>query len=105
MDDQTLLIAMVSGTIIPLLVGVLTKLRAPSSVKAVCNAFLSAIAGALAMFSADEFRWTPFAVAAFSSWVVSVSTYYGLWKPTGTSASVQQATADVGVGPVRPASP
>lgn len=105
MDSETQVIAMISGVLIPLLVALLTKLKAPSSTKAIVNALLSAIAGALATVIPGEFSWSVFAIAALSAWAVSVSSHYGLWKPTGTSTAVQGATADVGVGPVRPASP
>jgi len=93
---------MISGVIVPILVALLTKMRAPSSVKAVVNAFLSAVAGALATVIPGDWQWKPFAVAALSTWAVSVATYFGLWKPTGVSATVQQATTNVGLGPVRP---
>ena len=104
MNGNTQVIAMVSGVVIPILVGLLTKLKAPSSTKAIANAALSAVAGALATVVGDAFTWSGFAVAALSAWAVSVSSYYGLLKPTGVTNAVQGATADVGVGPVRPAS-
>lgn len=100
MNSDTQVIAMVSGIVIPILVGLLTKLRAASGVKAIANAALSAVAGALATVTGD-WSWSAFGVAALSAWAVSVSSYYGLWKPTGASATVQQATASVGLGPVR----
>ena len=102
MNGDTQVIAMVSGVLIPILVALLTKLRAPSSTKAIANAFLSAVAGALATVIPGDFSWTTFGIAALSAWAVSVSSHFGLWKPTGTTNTVQEATADVGLGPVRP---
>lgn len=108
MDSETQVIAMVSGLFIPLLVGILAKLAAPTWLKAFLNFGLTAATGALATIVPDDspgFAWTPFLIAWLSAWVVSVATHYGLWKPTGTTLAVQQATADVGLGPVQRPSP
>lgn len=98
--NDTTLIALVSGVLVPLLVGLLTKLDAPSGVKAVANAALSALAGALATIAPDgsDFAWRPFVVSWATTWVVSVATYYGAWKPTGVAPAVQRSTSSVGVG-------
>lgn len=98
MDSQTQVIAMVSGVVIPILVGVVTKLSAGAQLKAIVNAFLSAVAGAISTVLGD-WSWSAFGIAALSTWAVSVSSYYGLWKPTGASGTVQAATAGVGIGP------
>ncbi len=98
--SDTTLIALISGVIIPLLVGVVTKINASSGVKAIANAALSALAGALALVLPDgsDFVWRGFLVNFGLAWAISVSTYYGFWKPTGTSDTVQEATGNFGVG-------
>jgi|SRR5688572_4935115 len=96
-SDMTLL-TLVAGVVIPLLVGVLTKLDAHSGVKAVLNLGLSALAAGLATVNEIDFRWHPFLVNFAFTWVVSVATYYGFWRPTEVSIKVQEATAEFGVG-------
>jgi hypothetical protein len=98
-NDATL-ISLLAGVLIPLLVGLLTKLEAPSGVKAVMNAALSALSGALATIAPDGsgFSWKPFLVFWATTWVVSIATYAGLWKPTGVAPAVQRSTGSVGIG-------
>lgn len=101
--DQTLLdaqtIALLSGVVIPLLVGLVSKLNASSGLKAIINAFLSAVAGTLAtvtQVTAPQVR--DFVIAILSTWVVSVATYYGVYKPTGVAGTVAEKTAGFGLG-------
>jgi hypothetical protein len=98
MSGDTQVIAMISGVLIPILVALLTKLRASSKLKAMANAILCAVSGALSTVIPGAFSWKPFAVAALSTWAVSVATYYGLWKPTGVTQATASATAGVGIG-------
>jgi hypothetical protein len=62
------------------------------------NAALSALGGLVATVVPGDFEWRPFLVAWATTWVVSVATHFGLWKPTGVGPAVQQSTATVGVG-------
>lgn len=97
LDAQT--IAMVTGLAIPLLVGLLSKINASSGLKGVLNAVLSATAGVLATVTqVDSANLRDFVIAMGSTWIVSVASYYGLWKPTGVAGTVIQATARFGVG-------
>lgn len=96
-SDMTLF-ALVAGVIIPLLVGLLTKLNAPSGVKAVLNFGLSAAAGLLATTTEIDFEWQPFLINWGFTWAISIATYYGLWRPTTVSTEVQEKTADFGIG-------
>lgn len=98
MSGDTQVIAMISGVLIPILVALLIKVQASAKLKAVANAFLSGVAGALATVIPGDWQWKPFAVAALSTWAVSVATYYGLWKPTGATQAAAKATGDVGIG-------
>jgi hypothetical protein len=96
-SDMTLF-ALVSGVVIPLLVALLSKLNASSTVKSVLNFGLSALSGLLITVNQDSFAWKPFLVNFAFTWIVAVATYYGLWKPTGTAQKVQDVAPNVGVG-------
>lgn len=92
-------IALLTGVIIPLLVGLLTKLNASSTIKSILNFGLSALAGGLATVTSDAgFEWKPFLVNFAFTWVISIATYYGLWRPTGVAPAVQEATPEFGLG-------
>lgn len=98
LDVQTL--NMLAGLVIPLLVGVVTKKLADSWVKAVTNFALSALSGGLAVAIAADgmVHLRDWIVAMVSTWIVSIATYYGFWKPTGVALQVQDATAMFGIG-------
>lgn len=97
LDAQT--VSLLVGVVIPLLVGLLSKLNASSGLKAILNAFLSAIAGALTTVTiVTEATLRDFVIAILSTWVVSVATYYGIWKPTGVAGTVAVKTSGFGVG-------
>ena len=98
-DDATL-IATLCGVLIPLLVGLLTKLQAAAGVKAFLNAGLSGLSGVLATIVPDTgpWEWKTFLMKWATVWVVSIATYYGLWKPAGVAPAVQESTAGVGIG-------
>lgn len=98
-DVNTL--TLVVGTLIPLLVGLVTKEVANSGLKGVLNALLSAVAGALTVLVDNGGvlgPWQELANAGFATFITSIATYYGVWKPTGVATSVQRKTARVGVG-------
>lgn len=96
-SDMTLF-ALLGGVIVPLLVGLLTKLNASSGVKATLNLGLTALAAALATVNETDFAWRVFLVNWFVSWAVSVASYYGFYKPTTIAAKVQGAAPEVGIG-------
>lgn len=99
LDAQT--ISLLCGVVIPLLVGVLSKVNASSGLKAVLNALLSALAGALATFTqtglSNGVDWKTLIISILSVWIVSVATYYGVYKPTGVAGSVIAATSRFGL--------
>ena len=94
------LLALLSGSIIPLLVGLVSKLNASSALKAVLNALLTAIAGAVvtATQAGGAIVWQLYLINIGLAWLSSCATYFGLWKPTGVSAAIQRRTAHVGLG-------
>lgn len=91
---------LVLGVAIPLLVGLVTKLRASSGTKAVMNAGLSAVAGGLgaALAASGRVDLKTVLLGVLTTWGTSILTYYGLWKPTGVSSNLQEVTANIGVG-------
>jgi hypothetical protein len=100
-DAQT--ISLLCGVVIPLLVGLLAKINASDGLKAVINALLSALAGTLATFTQTGLGagvdWKTLVISILSVWVVSVATYYGVYKPTGVAGSLAAATPKFGFGP------
>lgn len=98
---DTQLIAILAGIVIPLLTGLVTKLRAGSAVKAVTTAVLAVLAGAVTSLVVEPEKGIAlydFFYATALAFISSIATYYGFWKPTGVTNEVQTATADVGIG-------
>lgn len=92
------LLATLAGVVVPLLVGIVTKMAAPAGLKAIVNAALTALGGLVATIVPGAFRWHPFLASWATAWVVSVATYYGLWKPTGVAPAIHSSTGTVGLG-------
>lgn len=95
-DGQTIIL--ISGVVIPILVGLLAKAAAPSGLKAILNAALTGAAAVLSQTVPGDFRWRAFFTAWAATWVVAVATHFGFYKPTGVTGAVQSSTANVGVG-------
>jgi hypothetical protein len=98
LDVQALTICV--GFVIPLLTSVVTKEKAPAWVKAVINALLGAIAGALVTAIGDNGNvvlgsWVTGIAEAF---ITSVASYFGLWKPSGVADAISLKTAGLGFG-------
>lgn len=96
-SDMTLLV-LLTGTIVPLLVGLITKLDASAGIKAILNLGLTALGAALATSNQIGFAWKPFVVNFGVAWAISVGTYYGFYKPTGTAETVANIAPEVGIG-------
>ena len=96
-SDLTL-ITIITGTLVPILVALVSKLNASAAVKAILNFGFSAVVAAIALEHEADWNWKSFAVNFALTYLVSIATYYGLWKPTGVTGSVAAKTADVGVG-------
>ena len=92
-------LALLVGTFLPILVGIVTKELASSGLKATVLAALSGAAGlANGAIVADGAFTKEALYAAFTTWVVAVATYYGYWKPTGAASKVAAKTHSVGIG-------
>lgn len=99
--DVTVL-TFVAGSILPLLTGLLTKLKASSKVKSLMNLGLSLVGGAVAYLVAHNGQadFQSLFMAVGTVYLASGTSYNNLWKPTGVAERVQNATANIGVGKV-----
>lgn len=87
-------VSIIVGFLLPLLVGLVTKVSTPSSVKGVLLLLLSAVSGLLAQAAVEDagFAVTQEAlISAGITFAIGVATHYGLWRPTGATARVQAA--------------
>lgn len=94
-------VAIIGGTLIPLLVGVATKLGASPGLKAVIGLVLVAVVTALNVIVTNNgtFVIRDVVVLFATTFVVHVASYYGLWKPIGGGAAPgAEATKNFGVG-------
>lgn len=92
-------IAIISGILIPLVVGVISKTQASAGLKAILNAGLSALAGFLVVLVPDKpFSLKEAVVSIGTVWAIGVATYFGLWKPAGVTEAIQEKTSGFGIG-------
>jgi hypothetical protein len=92
--DWPLIISTMISTILPLLVGLVTKKTTSGGLKAVFLALLAFVnAGLTEVYIAitedvtfDVGTWL---VGAIASFAVAVGSHYGFWKPTGVTGAVQ----------------
>lgn len=77
------------GVILPLLVGLVTTRVTSSGIQAILLAFLSAVTGFLSELSTPSFELKSAILTWLGSFLVAVGMHYGLWKPTGTAARLQ----------------
>jgi hypothetical protein len=89
----TELVGLLVAVVLPLLVGLVTKASWTPALKSVLLAALSAVAGVAQGFldtpPGVTWDWQHALLAALVTWVIAVATYFGLWKPTGTSDAAQ----------------
>lgn len=98
LDVQTL--NLVAGTVIPLLVGFVTKKVASQGLKAVLNALLSALAGAasIAIAASGHIVVGEVITSMITTFIASTAVYYGVWKPTGVAGTVADVAPKFGLG-------
>jgi hypothetical protein len=88
--NWALIIQTLVSTILPLLVGLVTKKVTRSGVKALLLAGLAIISSGLTeLLAVETFDLGDWLVGAIGSFAVAVSAHYGLWKPLGASAALQ----------------
>lgn len=94
-------VSILVGTVLPILVGLVTKLNASSALKSILLLTFAAVEGLIVNATVTDgsavFSWHTVAVAGIG-WVTAVASYYGLLKPTGVSPVVNDKTAHLGVG-------
>lgn len=80
-------VSVLIGTLLPIVVGLVTTRNVSPGIQAVILAALSAVSAFVteAANSAD-FVWQQALLTTVVTFVTAVSTHYGLWKPTGVSA-------------------
>ncbi len=94
-------VALLGGTVTPLLTGLITKLEAHPGTKAFVALVIAAF---IAVIDAITLAQGTFVVQDMIilftvTFVMHVSTYYGFWKPVGSGAAPgARATAAMGVG-------
>lgn len=92
--DISTVVAIISGTVIPFIVDLVTKSRASKAVKSTVAAVLAVLAGVLPSVAFDPSSgWK----AYIFNIVLAFLTAMGVHR-TGISDPVQEATADTGIG-------
>lgn len=93
-------LAIISGTLIPFITGLITKKVASPAVKAVCTAILSVIAGIVSAAQANNgaIHLEQSVTNIFVAFITAIGLYYGLYRPTTAAAKVQNIAPEVGVG-------
>jgi lysylphosphatidylglycerol synthetase-like protein (DUF2156 family) len=80
------------GTVLPILVGLVTKTVTNASVKAVILLALSAVAGFLTeLISNGNFVWQQAVLTSLITFVTAVAMHFGFWRPTGVTEKAQRA--------------
>lgn len=87
------IVAVMVGTVIPILTALVTRSTASSSVKALVSLGLSAVAsfGTEFINNHDHFYWQGALLTTVVVFITSVGTYMGLWKPTNIAGSKSKA--------------
>jgi hypothetical protein len=90
-----LVIGLLISTVLPLLVGLVTTRVTSSGAKAALLAGLAAINGLAVEFAASLNAGEPYNIGtglliALGSFLVAVGLHFGIYKPTGASAAVQE---------------
>lgn len=99
-QDPSQVIALFSGLIIPLLVGLLAKLDATAGVKSVLLLALTALSQVInTAWAADVgWQWQLFLWNFMVAFLMAVGSYFGFYRGTGVTATIQAKTAGFGVG-------
>ncbi len=92
--DPATVVQLLIAFILPILVGLVTTRVTSPAVKAWLLAGLSLVTSLLvelarALASGTTYDLGVALLAALPAFVVSVATYYGLWKPTGVAGAAQ----------------
>lgn len=84
------MLSLLIGVVLPILVGIVTKVTTHPGAKAVLLALLSAVSGFLTEWAGtDAFNWASALITWLGTFMVAVAVHFGVWKPTGITAAVQ----------------
>lgn len=87
-------LSLLMGTVLPLLVGLVTKRSMNAGLKAAILAALSSVSSVLtqwgqALSDHQHFAWQAAVTGALVTWITGELTYLKVWKPSGIAATVQ----------------
>lgn len=90
-----LIIGLLVSTVLPLLVGLVTKLNTDPGVKAVILAALAAITGLgtellASINSGETYDLGTGLIVALIAFLTAVGMHFGIWKPVGASRAAQR---------------
>jgi len=93
------ILTLIVGTLLPILVGLVTTRVTSSAVKAWLLAGLTLVTTILqslllATQSGIAFEFESIFVSALTQFFISVAIYYGLWKPTGIAGAAQDVGSE-----------
>ena len=95
-----MVVAVLAGTVTPLLTGLITKFQAGSGIKVLVSLVLIAIATVVSYIQTNTTFEVKTVILLFATTLVMhVATYYGVWKPTGVSTKL---APDFGIGAADP---
>lgn len=96
--DLNMLVSMAIGTVLPIIVGLVTTRVTNAGAKAVLLALLAAVAGFGTEYVGDpaHFIWTTALLNWLNTFMIAVATHYGLWKPTGVASKAQDSLVKKG---------
>ena len=91
--DPVAVLTLVTGLVLPILVGLVTTRATNPARKAILLAGLSAVTALTGEMLRAAQSGTPYDLSAgimmaLSVWAVAVATHYGLWRPTGAADQV-----------------
>lgn len=106
LDFDVVTLARLFGLFVPLVVALITKRFASDGVKGVANVVLSSVAGAVALVlganPGDHLSVGDFFNSMINSFIVSITSYYALWRATGVTGTLAVKTQDFGIGGTPP---
>jgi len=95
------IVVIVTALVIPFAVSLITKIHAPSWLKAVLAAVLSIVSGVIAVgtqMDGTALISKATVVAAVIAWITQGTAYARLLKPAGVTDAIENRTAGFGLG-------
>ncbi len=92
------LLAIISGLVIPVLVGLGVKLDSGDGKRKLLTGLLAVTVGLLTqLVAAPEFEVKDLALQALLAYGAALASFYTVWKPTGVTDRVQDNTSSIGI--------